>query len=138
MFDSFPAPGVTWETGSHGERKPMGVKYKRPLRINARVVFYKENDRWIAHCLEFNLLGDGQTKEAAILCLGEAISIQIEHSIQTNNPHNLFSPADGKFFEMFAAGRDVALGEVIFKAPGPVEVGQPETREYSDDDLVPA
>ena len=70
----------------------------KPLRISLRVVFYKEEGRWIAHCLEFNLIGHGKTKRGALKMLSQAITIQFTQSVKHNNPKNLFSPADGKFF----------------------------------------
>jgi predicted RNase H-like HicB family nuclease len=81
------------------------------LRVPIRVVFYRDEDAWIAHCLEFDLLGDGETQEQALEMLSDAIRIQVEATVDFGNPANLFSPADGRFFRMFAAGEDVtALG----------------------------
>lgn len=78
------------------------------LRVPIRVVFYREDGSWIAHCLEFDLLGDGETQEAALQKLEQAIRIQVEATRDYGNPANLFSPAEGKYFRMFAAGDDVA------------------------------
>lgn len=80
----------------------------RRFRLPLRIVFYREADSWIAHCLEFDLLGDGPTKEAAMETLCEAIAIQFEASAEWDNPDNLFTPADGQYFKMFAEGEDVA------------------------------
>jgi predicted RNase H-like HicB family nuclease len=82
------------------------------LRLPLRIVFYKEDGAWVAHCLEFDLLGDGSTQEHALGQLLEAISLQIEATLEHNNPANLFCPADGKFFEMFAAGKNIAIEEL--------------------------
>jgi len=75
----------------------------KSLRIPLRVVFYPEDGGWIAHCLEFDLLGSGGTKQDAIESLAEAIRLQVEESVRSANPRNLFSPADGEYFERFAA-----------------------------------
>jgi hypothetical protein len=116
------------------------------LRIPLRVVFYKEDREWLAHCLEFDLVGDGSTKAEALAALNEAIRIQLEYSFEHQNIDNLFTPADGKFFRMFAAGKDVkgkdiAIGELKI----PLVVDRTEAREYveekrrdADDALVPA
>jgi predicted RNase H-like HicB family nuclease len=92
-------------------------------------VFYKDNKDWIAHCLEFDLMGDGATKKEALDQLSNAISIQVETSLEYDNPVNLFKPADGKFFAMFAAGTDVAVGELHLKIDS-VTIDETETREY--------
>lgn len=105
------------------------------MRLPIRVVFYKEESDWIAHCLEFNLIGDGSTKQEAIDELCEAISLQIQATIEFNNPANLFRPADGKFFEMFAAGENVAIGEVQLQkrvAPRYVDSYEIEDCQYRE------
>ncbi len=85
----------------------------RVFHIPLRVVFYREEADWIAHCLEFDLLGDGQSKEEAIESLTKAIELQVEASLgQHPNPQNLFSPAPGEFLRMFAVGREVAVGNL--------------------------
>jgi predicted RNase H-like HicB family nuclease len=111
----------------------------KPLRIPLRAVFFRESDAWVAHCLEFDLVGDGKTREEALDSLTEAIACQVEATLQNSNTANLFNPAEGKYFEMFAAGRDVAVGELKLQRPG-VTIEELETREYSDADpeLVPA
>lgn len=76
-------------------------------RVPVRVVFYREDGAWVAHCLEFDLVGAGKSKEAALRLLAEAIAIQVEASARFKNWANLFAPAEGKYFAMFAAGRDV-------------------------------
>ena len=115
------------------------------LRIPLRCVFYRSNDRWIAHCLEFDLLGSGETTASALEQLTEAIRIQIEFSLENHNLRNLFAPADAEIHRMFAAGKDVAEGALEFRfAPRgnddeSVEVERMDLREYEeevDDRLV--
>jgi len=105
----------------------------KTFRIPLQVVFYKEEDRWVAHCLQFDLCGDGATQEEALKRLNGAIETQVFASLEFNNPANLFSPADGKFFEMFAAGKNIAVGEMRFNFPSLV-IDQTETRQYQDDE----
>lgn len=104
----------------------------KPLRIRSQVLLYPDGPHWIAHCLEFDLMGDGGTREQALARLADAISIQVEASIEHDNPDNLFTPADGKYFRMFAAGDDVAVGELHIEIGSVVVDAQ--TREYADSD----
>ena len=106
------------------------------LRIPLRIVFYKEGEDWIAHCLEFDLMGDGPTRKEALDELGEAIALQVGASLENNNPRNLFSPADGKYFQMFAAGKNVVVGQLSLSLDS-VQIENTETREYdaSGEDL---
>src|SRR5438445_2162924 len=90
----------------------MRIALMKALRIPLRVVFYKEEGDWVAHCLEFDLIGDGPTKEDALKDLSQAIAIQVEASLEHNNPANLFTSADWKYHARFAAGKDVADGLV--------------------------
>jgi predicted RNase H-like HicB family nuclease len=107
--------------------------YHTPLHI----VFYYEQDRWIAHCLQFDLIGDGETKDEAIQNLYEAIALQVQTTIESQNFANLFSPAEGRVFDMFARGRNVAVGTLKLDVPG-IAIEDVLTRECSDSVSVPA
>lgn len=87
-----------------------------PLRLSLRVVFYREDDSWIAHCLETDLVGDGATRREALASLWEATILQLEASLEWDDPANFFSPAAGRYFEMYARGRDVATAEMAVSA----------------------
>jgi predicted RNase H-like HicB family nuclease len=82
----------------------------RDFRLELRAVFYREDGYWIAHCLEMDVMGHGKTKRVAFERMNYAITEQVGRSILNNNPENIFQPADGRFFEMFAAGKDVMRG----------------------------
>jgi hypothetical protein len=110
-------------------------------RVPLRVIFYRDEDEWVAHCLEFDLVGSGETRQAALDCLNAAILTQLEFSVAQNNPLNLFSPAGGEYLEMFAAGKDIAEGVLRIdfdsRRCGPIVIEKTDFREYSDE-LVPA
>jgi predicted RNase H-like HicB family nuclease len=78
----------------------------KDFRISLRIVFYQEDGVWLAHCLEFDLLGDGESRREALESLVEAIHLQIEESLRSNNLANLFTPASGELFELFSAAED--------------------------------
>ena len=105
------------------------------FRIPLRVVFYKEDGSWIAHCLEFDLCGDGATKVDALRQLTEAIAIQLAETLENGNLRNLFSPASGDVQEKFFAGKNTALGELHWSIENTnsIELSEPECREYCDD-----
>lgn len=103
------------------------------LRIPLRAVFYRESGRWVAHCLEFDLCGDGETLQEAFDDLNEAITIQLIASVEHKNLANLFSPADGKYFAMFAAGKNAAIEGLTVAPPTQVDhvtIEGIEAREY--------
>lgn len=82
------------------------------LRLSLRIVFYREDGDWVAHCLETDLVGVGETKREAMASLWDATAVQLEASLDWNAPANFFSPAEGRYFEMYARGRDVATAEM--------------------------
>ena len=77
------------------------------LRISLRIVFYQDHGLWIAHCLEFDLLGDGETKEEAARQLMDAIATQVHCFLENRDATSLFSPAPPEIQRMFAAGDEV-------------------------------
>jgi hypothetical protein len=119
------------------------MSQSRSLRVPLRVVFYREGERWIAHCLEFDLVGDGDTKEEALRLLAEAIAVQVDASLEGDNLANLFTPADGEFFQKYAQGKDVLDGTLTgfterLKAASSI-VEDVKAREYDESSaLVPA
>ena len=100
--------------------------------------FYKEEGFWVAHCLEFDVLGHGKTKKEAVQLLGDAIRVQVEASVKHKNFRNLFSPADAKYQAMFAAGKDIAIGGLEFEPIDHVTIENVVTREYpqTEGDLI--
>ena len=65
-------------------------------RIPLRVVFYREDDYWIAHGLEFDLVGHGSTKQESLGLVLEHIRAQVADSFASGNLENLFFPAPGR------------------------------------------
>jgi hypothetical protein len=83
-----------------------------------RIVFYRDGDDdsiWIAHCLEFDLMGHGSTQSQALNDLSIAISIQIDCSLESENMANLFCQAPPEFQLMYARGDEIARGHVTSK-----------------------
>ena len=101
----------------------------KQMRVPLRIVFYKDGEDWIAHCLEFDLMGDGPTKKDAVARMADAISSQVQSSVEFDNPSNLFKPADAKYFVMFAEGQDVSGGEAHIEIDS-VTIDNAEAREY--------
>jgi hypothetical protein len=105
-------------------------------RIPLRVVFYKDGKSWIAHCLEFDLCGDGTTRKSALVGLSKAIALQLQFSLKHKNKENLFSPAPSDIQAMFFSGEaTAAVGkfEMKLKKFDDVIIERPEYREYPGD-----
>jgi|GEM_PF-1276113 len=106
-----------------------------PIVFPIRIVLYREESVWIAHCLEFDVIGNGNTKKRALADLAKCIAIQVEQSVENRCRENLFHPADGETWRRWAVGKaankDVANGFLKIHIDD-VEIPVAETREYSD------
>lgn len=109
----------------------------KTLKIPLRAVLYKEDGDWYAHCLEFDLIGSGNTINDALASLAETILVQIDACIRHKALESLFRPAEGKYLKMFAAGKNVAHGALEMKLRQQTETKQVEietldAREYTE------
>ena len=113
----------------------------RKLRVPLRVVFYREGESWIAHCLEFDLVGDGTQKQTRSMPCPIRSGFSYRHLWRHENLANLFAPADGEFFRKYAAGVDIAKGVLMvninrLRESAPI-IEDVEAREYEESqDLV--
>ena len=114
------------------------MEKKRLARMPIRVVFYRDrSDKsiWIAHCLEFDLMGHGPDWAKAMAMLTEAIGMQLEHTLKSSNIKNLFTPAPAEYQMMFAQGKDVAKTHLVVELHfADFEIDEVEGREYEDED----
>ncbi len=110
----------------------------RTLRVPLRIVFYKEDDLWIAHCLEMDLIGDGTTQDQALELLRQAIICQIDEFEKSRQPENLFFPAETRYQVMFASGQDCKVGAVHIPwlTQDSVIIDELAQRVFVDDDAA--
>jgi hypothetical protein len=74
---------------------------KNSIELFLRVLGYKENDSWMAHCLEMDLVGSGRTFQEALRELSDLIDAQICFSIFKGNPSLLYHPAPPELIETY-------------------------------------
>ncbi len=67
-------------------------KFKRKL-FHLDVLLEKQTDCYTAHCLQLDLVTDGDTKADAEAMIVDAISEQITFAIENNLMDHLFQPA---------------------------------------------
>ncbi len=104
-------------------------KFDFPLRV----VFYYEEDSWIAHSLEFDLIGVGDSKDEALKFLSGAIATQMSVAIEDNDPSILFRPADAKYLQMWALGKHIVNGSVTIQVEDDVNLPAGfDIREFED------
>jgi hypothetical protein len=114
----------------------MPQKEFRGFNVDLHILFYKENDAIFAHCLEFDLIGDGETQEEALDSLAQAMKIQMDESFESGNVKNLIAPAPAEYWRMYFQGEP---SEIVVKATFRLEVQheQLEINEVVGRDYVP-
>ena len=108
---------------------PKTGPVRRELRIPLRVVFFKDAGQWYAHCLEFGFLGDGKTKPQALKMLNDAIETAVDFANSRHDIQSLYCSAEPQYHEMFAAGKDVAYGDLTIHCDR-ITIQEKELREY--------
>ena len=64
------------------------------------VIIYQEEDYYVAHCLEFDLVAQGNSREESFQNLLDAVELQTQYALETGNPENLIQPAPPEFWRM--------------------------------------
>lgn len=72
------------------------------IRLDFRVLIYKEDEFWIAHCLETDLVAEGASMSQAIDSLIDISNVQIEAAIDEGDLASLFTPAPPDIWRMYA------------------------------------
>ncbi|MCC7474667.1 MAG: hypothetical protein IT425_04685 [Pirellulales bacterium] len=75
------------------------------IRLDLSVLIYREDEFWIAHCLETDLVGEGATDQEAMRSLIDISNIQIESALETGNLASIFSPAPPELWQSYAIAR---------------------------------
>ena len=74
------------------------------LNFNALVFFDDESQKYVAHCLELNIVAEGDDKEEASDNLVELVTAQIKWTDENDNWDHLFRPAPlqvwAEFYQM--------------------------------------
>lgn len=107
-------------------------------QLSLRIVFYREADAIIAHCLEFDLLGEGTSHEEAIDSLVETIHLQLNEAAAGSQTNDLLHPASEDYVQMFAAGKPnqrlaTAIGN-FQREMAPLDIADVQCRDYREGD----
>ena len=76
--------------------------------LSLRAMIFPEDQEWVAHCLDLDLVETGATSEAAMDALVAAVSTELWYARSHDNFEHLFQPAPLDAWQRF--------GE-IFKGP---------------------
>jgi predicted RNase H-like HicB family nuclease len=72
---------------------------------SVHVILYREDDYYIAHCLEFDLIAQGDDPGEAFKNLLDAIDLQAVYALESGDPGILFNPAPVEYWRMLSAAQ---------------------------------
>lgn len=85
-------------------RKKQTLTLATNLRISLRAVVYQEDDWWLAHCLELDLVAEGKTAKDALANLQGLCAFQIKVAWEDGDLESIFRPAPPETWRMFFLG----------------------------------
>ena len=80
---------------------------EKTRQIDLRAVAYHEENRWFAHCLELDIVADGETPVAAMSNLVDLVRIQIVDACEHASFDTLFRVAPPEIWDMYAQAQAV-------------------------------
>lgn len=86
-------------------------KKRRALKTLLNVIIYEAPDlagQWIAHCLETDIVTQGNSVADAIEMMAEAIELIAVQNVSKGRPPVVYSTAPVEVFEMFKHAEDLA------------------------------
>jgi hypothetical protein len=81
------------------------------------VLSIEDEERYIAHCLEFDLVAQGENELEAFKNLLDAIEAQTAYALETGDLGHLFSPAPAEYWKVLATAERYVPGTDGWKLP---------------------
>jgi predicted RNase H-like HicB family nuclease len=88
------------------------------VRLILRALIYQDDDYWVAHCLETDVVAEGETPIKAFDNLQSLTALQIETALEEGDLQSIFHQAPPDILKAFAVGYD---REVRRRPPTAVE-----------------
>lgn len=70
------------------------------VRFPFRFIFYKDDDRWVGHCLETDTVVEGMTPAGAVRNLKTALELQVDDALAKNDVRALYNPAPRECWQL--------------------------------------
>lgn len=100
------------------ERRTASGRSRRRLIQRLNVLIYPTPDladQWVAHCLETDLVSQGNDPAHALEMMAEAIELVARHNIEKGRPPIVYRNAPVEVYRMFENAKDIATR--ILKIP---------------------
>ncbi len=79
------------------------------VRIDLRAVLYREGALWIAHCLELDIVAQGDTTAAALAQLAELCGAQVHAAIEDADLQSAFHAAPPEVWALYSRAAPAVL-----------------------------
>ena len=93
------------QRGDAPEARGIEVPAQESLELAINVLGVREDGAWCAIALEMSLRGYGETFEAALVELREAVDAQVSFAVQNGNLDQIFIPAEPHYLKLYAGAR---------------------------------
>ncbi len=90
---------------------------KQSPRVSLRFVIYQEGEWWFAHCLELDIVAEGNTPKEALHDVLSLCSTQIAEAVEAGDVASIFRPAPAEFWRLFTLALDFPNAR---RAPKPI------------------
>lgn len=102
------------------------VEFNMEIELRAVIYHDQEAGRWVGHCLEMDIVGEGATPESAAQEVMDLCDTQIIACIDNGNLDDIFSPAPSEIYTMYA--RAVSFDHHVTP---PTHAGDIRVRQYA-------
>ncbi len=103
--------------------------------LSIRVLLYKEGSQFVAHALELDILGYGDSEAAAKADLETLLDNQVSFAACLGKPDTVHFPAPKEFFERWEKANQAKLKGQLMSEKSLALHGKPSVFVYSHDDL---
>jgi predicted RNase H-like HicB family nuclease len=79
---------------------------KQAVRLTLRALIYPEDSWWIAHCLELDVVAEGETPKKAFEALQSLTELQIETAMEVGDLQSIFRQAPPEILAAYAIAED--------------------------------
>jgi len=93
------------------DKKPWIKRSSEGLAMTFNVLIKKEDDIYIAHCLELDIVATADTVNQAKKDIISLIIAQIDYAFSNDNLEHLFHPAPQEVWAEFFSGKEKAIRE---------------------------
>ncbi len=71
-------------------------------RLSLDILFYRSGYQWIAHCLQTDIVAEGESITNALKNLFELMAFQLEAASDEEDMNSIFRPAPAEYWNLFA------------------------------------